>query len=802
MKEKLDGVLRKSKAGFRVEVPSKKTSFGIRPAAQRFQLSDASDGLPVEVELGADGQPVKVTIPGKTEVVGAPTPQPPKHGAKHPGPRGGKGFGGSGDSRSSAPDATAIRKKKKASPKVLGMPFHNPYTFLPFPKSPPKRAEPTPWSADELPTDASRFTGVLELEVTTRSPLLTADPNPVGQASQRKGESESHKSYDVLRIGPDVIVPATGIRGALRTLLTVLTGGTLGHLNTSTYLCQGRDVKLGPRGKSDPPTVPIWPFLAEVLQPGNEFQEGTIRLGETRLAMLEDLEACLRHSLPGEKEFDRHPKSKPYWVELDREGHPVRIARERSDATPWRLKLSGRPINKYKKREGLLLANGIELTLPTELWSEYSGRNAHGDRSLLRKGDLIWLEPKNPDATSITKVEDIRSLQWSRWGKRGQSLRDLLAQTPVLPDYLKTDGLVDEVTNLFGQVSSERGVNAPAFAGRIRPENLVFEDAANKVLRRVTLAPLSVPHPGCAAFYRENSSADDVSPNDPLRGYKVYRTTNERGDSAPWLFQSQGVYKADGSPDDSKRDLNKTCDLVAEGLIGSLRIAFHSLTQRELALLIQACHVPWRLGGGKPLGLGLCEVRVRGLLDEEGEPLVIPDATWREEVRDIQDRVRMWTASQQPVPLLRYPRAVERNRNKLSRGGHAWFQRHALPRLVDEKGTESREPGVKPLYVDGALKARAAAAGEPLDPGTPLIAGQILPPFNADSPLADLLYGFDGYGWIDEQQGSPKQKVYLEIEPFDPTNKNHVTGTERSSGSHGKNAASRQDDKQNRSQGG
>jgi hypothetical protein len=66
-----------------------------------------------------------------------------------------------------------------------------------------------------------RFTGILELEVTTRSPLLTCNPSAIK-------EEYGHKTYEALTIGDDVIVPATGIRGSLRTLLPVLTGGTLG----------------------------------------------------------------------------------------------------------------------------------------------------------------------------------------------------------------------------------------------------------------------------------------------------------------------------------------------------------------------------------------------------------------------------------------------------------------------------------------------------------------------------------------------------------------------------------------------
>jgi hypothetical protein len=74
----------------------------------------------------------------------------------------------------------------------------------------------------------------------------------------------------------------------------------------------------------------------------------------------------------------------------------------------------------------------------------------------------------------------------------------------------------------------------------VRPENLVFCNALAKV-QRVTLAPLAPPHPGCRAFYRDNVDPDAISDSDPLRGYKVYRTTNESGQDAPWRYEVQGL---------------------------------------------------------------------------------------------------------------------------------------------------------------------------------------------------------------------------------------------------------------------
>ena len=387
-----------------------------------------------------------------------------------------------------------------------------------------------------------------------------------------------------------------------------------------------------------------------------------------------------------------------------------------------------------------------------------------------------------------------------------EGLRKANEDVLVVTGVCHCPGIADEITDLFGQVAPKR-VEAPQFAARIRPENLVFFDAAAQV-ERITLAPLMPPHPGCVAFYRQNRNADDVSASYPLRGYKVYRVQRSDG-AAPWRYEGQGVYGERGELQRPQQNVNKTCELVPTGTTGKLRIAFRGLSPRELALLLQACAVPWRLGGGKPLGLGLCTVRVQRLLDEEGNPLQVPHwhqtetdgglsiTGWEQEVLDLQPRVRMWEASQLPVDFLRYPRAVDDNTFRKSRGGHAWFQRHAAPRMVSRNG--DREPGLNPLHIDGALKAAAEAALEPLDPTMPMIAGQMLPPFDPAQPMADVLYGYDAIG-AETPEGSARQRrVFLRFEAFDPHL--HVTGKEKSEGNQGKNAEFRRAQRQNRTQG-
>ena len=194
------------------------------------------------------------------ESLGAPKAPPPGARTQRSGHRGSSGEAG--------------RNAGAADPSCLGAPFHNPYTFLPFPKTAPERRKPTPLSIDEI--EKERFTGIVELELETLSPLLSCSPVP---ASTDNG----HATYEVLRIGEDVIVPATGVRGALRNLMTILAGGSLSYLDDEVWLCQGRDARLGPANPKRPDGSARNVFLAEVLDPGDATRKGKVRVGRAKL---------------------------------------------------------------------------------------------------------------------------------------------------------------------------------------------------------------------------------------------------------------------------------------------------------------------------------------------------------------------------------------------------------------------------------------------------------------------------------------------------------------------------------------
>lgn len=696
-----------------------------------------------------------------------------------------------------------------AEPHIFGTPFHNPYTFIPFPKEGPIRREPTPITIDEEETD--RFTGVIDLEFKLLSPLMTNHPEP-------ESEQNDHKTFQALTMGEDVILPATGVRGALRNLLTILTGGTLGYIDEEAWLCQGRDLALGGRAA----------ILAEVVAPGSLERPGKVRLGDTKLVFASDLE-----NAPSAKLQRPRPNKRVTYLWSNSEGSS--LSKKPDEQHEWKVKLSGMPVggrqrNKFKQ-EGLFKAKNTDsalIELPTHLWAAYAGRNRHGDHPELHEGDLVWLEPTEPEG-KIKSAKDIASIQWARWGRRGTRLLDLVDchHPELLPDAFNPDGLVDEVTDLFGHIPRPelcaeiarfrdwkkvgKPGPAPAFAARVRPGNLVFPKARRGV-ERCTLAPLSAPHPGCAAFYRDagqnmlKASKTVSNTNFPLRGFKVYRTSQDRGKDGPWRYDAQPVFGENGLPKPSQQKVNKTTDLLPPGNTGPgrLQLTVRALSRRELALVLAACCLDWRLGGGKPLGLGHCRVssfRLRPFNDKTGnldggeflkapsdcgslDLTRLPLELYREisEDESFLKRLKLWQLTQTPVEQLRYPRAVSENRNSKSRGGHVWFGRHANPKKSGG--------GLECFYLDAPLEKESGAAA---------VRGQPLPHLDPNNPLADVLFGYDlfigeSHEWV--RQAKNRQTLHKKFEPFDQ--EKHKRTGDRSGGFQGQNRDSRKSGRRNR----
>ncbi|MBQ9754823.1 MAG: hypothetical protein IJV93_08765 [Lentisphaeria bacterium] len=622
-------------------------------------------------------------------------------------------------------EALLAQARKGAHGAIPGA-FHNPYTFIPFPKSAPERHKPTPLTIDEIETD--RMTGIIDVELKTLSPLLSPE-----HKKTKRGE-KAPKSFKAAKWGNDVIVPASSIRGMLRSLCAIVSGSALDYIDDNLWLCQGRDANLSAgKGKV---------FLAVVVKPGNAYHSGIIRVGEAHLVKSQDLgfdcrsEKREQYNIRGAKEL---------WID-DPDSLSPRCQDHEDSAHPYRVKVSGCKIPKdkdweEKQHEGVFKPScAVEIEVPSRIWMDYCGRNRHGQRPVLEENDIIWVQPVDPAKEPASwKSEDIQSLQWARWGKTGVRFADSLKKLRLghmLPDYVKNDGLVDITSDLFGSIPLG-GDSYEAIASRVRPENLVFPAARTF---ENELPPLSSPHPGCKAFYIDNQRPGEISLEDLPRGYKVYRTSKEHGDKAPWHYAVQPEYVKCEAKAFSVSDMAKKAELVAEDVKGSLKIAFRALNREELSLLLLLLSCDLRIGGGKPLGLGHCVVSSITLRDEMGDEFFsyVPErAAVPEEFADAVPpeylkRAKIYCKTQEPVDMLRYPRAYSSNGNQ--HGGMCWFQEFASPKK-SSKANEVVSKGLQTVKIASSLRGKFGEKAE--------IPAQMLPKFDPSNPESDWLFGYD-----------------------------------------------------------
>lgn len=610
----------------------------------------------------------------------------------------------------------------------IGSPFTNPYTFIPFPDKGPEKHSPTPLTAAE--EDPRRISGVLEFEVTTESSLMTLEANEYMS-------KEKHRFYRALRIGDSVIYPATGVRGTIRHLMTILVGGSLRYLDMDAYLCDGRWDSNEKQKKNLQ--------LGRIIKVGNRNVTGKIMLGSQKSIPLK--------RLTNAGISDQHRESDcPIWVKWDGSKSKPDIrtgCRKQPQGFDKMLKLSGKPIN-YNKNEWVFTPDlGRIIDVPPGLWSAYYSRYQHGPHSELRKDQLIWLEPRQEgEHIIISDAGEIESLQYARWGKEGDRLSE---KVPFLFRPCYTFGKeVDEVTDIFGQVPPDKEFadTASSFAGRIRPDNVVFMNASSS-LQTVTLAPLMPPHPGNKAFYRNlELDNDNDNPEMKLRGYKVYRTTVETGVESPMNYDQQPVMH-DGMPKEKHQSVNKTVEVLPKGSSGKLSISITSLTKREYALLRMVTEMPLRFGGGKPFGMGLCRLKLVSVMDELGRRIPDPVEEWKNLVSDLKDRMLLYLKSQEPVKKLRYPMCAEENNKTVVRAGHVWFNRFA-------SYTNGR---IRPMQVEkGSLAESMLEANE--------LEGQPLPELNLEAEEA-MLYGYDVLIKTFLEDSREKKRILYEVEPFD-----------------------------------
>lgn len=170
--------------------------------------------------------------------------------------------------RSNVPNQPQPRKEQHDTPMPKNPDFHNPYNFVP---APPRNTNDSELG-DHCPAGqdsfhSNRYTGQIRVQMLTKTPLLLPDTANVRE------DQNGHKTYP-LQVDEQgkPLVPASGVRGMLRTAYEIITNSRFGKFD------QEHQKKLEYRETQHPYNkVPYhlspWDLLCDCLKPADDIQQ-------------------------------------------------------------------------------------------------------------------------------------------------------------------------------------------------------------------------------------------------------------------------------------------------------------------------------------------------------------------------------------------------------------------------------------------------------------------------------------------------------------------------------------------------
>lgn len=561
--------------------------------------------------------------------------------------------------------------------------FLNPYNFVRYLSEPhPPLNDPDAQLLGRCaPPPHDRYvglTGRITCTVETVTPLFISDSHKVEKSNIQleNGRIVEHKKYRFFQYEGQDAIPATSLRGMIRSVFEIVTNSPFSVFNSEERL-----------------EYRIEPVEARHFKPGivrslpKDGKQGTIALcKEAKVGAYYDKpEKNLldpRDWRNGEEAYAIVVKKKDTLrvdmldatrsQELVNDGRPIRHG--------W-LKVTGATIDS-KRNESFFYFSGNPkqaqtVSFDSEREADYNSvLTAQLERDdfksqiqnkRLTPGDLVYVELE-PDDKTVRHIALVRVAR----------LRYRHAIGDLLPEHLKPSTEYDQLdmaSRLFGWVRDAHGDSRGstdmservAYAGRLRFSHATLTKDGDKGVydQELSLAILGSPNPTTTLFYlqKKNGSWNDkqrTTPNaaetigydadNQLRGRKVYR---HHGDA----LNRQEYERAGQQKQDHQ---NRTvCGVRVPGNIFQFTIDFHNLAPVELGTLLwvlqlsdEKCY--YRLGYAKPLGFGSVRLRV----DEDEIQLL--DTNQRYERLDSKGGWRRATSNERGDWLERFEKAIKR----------------------------------------------------------------------------------------------------------------------------------------------
>lgn len=561
-------------------------------------------------------------------------------------------------------EGTLLRRKRQAEEESRDH-FINPYTFVPFPAQPPPRDKPHGHHTLAAEGNEARLTGRITARLVARSPLLVRN---IGSAAPLVDDVAKAPRTSV----GELFIPGSSLHGAIRSLHETLTGSCLRVFDpdfvpvyrdiASTALRKGWD--LGVVDEVDHAGRPTSLIRCE--------ETGWVPLTTLARAVPtgDAVTTGQRFRLAGEHFSERHSRQVyKETVTLDPDGewvvlvtddrarqdkHPYYCAVGRLPAAPSPATLTDRAWHEY-----LQAVEGAKQSFAGEAQPSHAAERAQldqpgtslgdviGDPTLVRDqgrwlrprrwlhpGQVVWLAPSNGGFVDGIALSYL-------WRTRGQGSAGERVPDGFHPCH--DPGDLCPSCRVFGSADvrdvSEHGVDRRlaeqrSYRGHVRVLDAVLESGGT-LDEPVTVPGVGSPRPGSGQFYLDDPQHGEAkleyqkprnrwgTPNarQPrrLRGRKFYWHTDPQTD------ERRGRWRAhEHAPQ------GDCVELVAAGSVYRLELTVDGLTRGELGGLVAALQPDClfatqaqplqypvtgdpeyaiHVGGGKPLGLGSCQVR-------------------------------------------------------------------------------------------------------------------------------------------------------------------------------------------------
>ena len=586
--------------------------------------------------------------------------------------------------------------------------FLNVYNFIPFPEK-----------KEECYADEDRHVGVIQYQIITETPLFI--PNTSNEKFFRtEGEPEKHKSYDFYSYcdksnekecnkQPDIpVIPGSELRGMIRGIYETLTDSCMGILNTEEY---------------------------PVKRTREKFCPGLIQKLENKYVLLKAKDYIYQ-----EKDDAAY---KTFKETRYKEGQKIFFDQKKID-----IKNGREIIRKCEKsennRENIIYGYLIKGMSDGDLGRK---RNAHVFVPLDTSEEVTDLDKKALDRLNsvLKSYQEQPEAEENCYKEYENNLNDFYENGsekecfPVYHSVLSTDkenlllylapacfskelshhsignlagdfapckkeGKICPACDLFGRVGEN---NSDCSASKIRFSDayVVDENISYYEKKPVTLEALSYPKLGNTEFYLCRPIVDG-KPGADFWTYDYYvadgklyvQPGNLRGRKYYWHQPNVML------PKDVKRsDLNKTVRLVGKKKVFKAKVFFDGISDHQLNQLLWILNcgennsdLAYKLGGGKPLGLGsvkckVLDIKKRKIQIKDGNLVYTDDITWKkgDKISNYDElkfssackeafmRINSLSAAKQ-AKHISYP-VMETQLNHLKENGYEWYvQNHKL----------------------------------------------------------------------------------------------------------------------------